>query len=66
MNGFLKITIENCYHGLKKGGYMLNNIASTKPQFIEDETLKVSTSMGFVKEETIQLTLSSVMGAGHK
>jgi hypothetical protein len=46
---------------------MLYNIANTpKYKFIEEETQKVSTSLGFIQEETIQLTLSSVMGAGHK
>ena len=29
VNGFLKTTIENCYRGLKKGGYMLYNIKHT-------------------------------------
>jgi len=67
VNCFLKTTIENCYHGLKKGGYMLYNIANTpKYKFIEEETQRISTSLGFKQEETIQLTLSSVMGAGHK
>ena len=67
VNGFLKTTIENCYRGLKQGGYMLYNIANTpKYKFIEEETHKISTSLGLIQEETIQLTLSSVMGAGHK
>ena len=67
MDGFLKTTIKNCYQGLKKGGYMLYNIANTpKYKFIEEETQRISTSLGFVQEKNIQLTLSSVMGAGHK
>ena len=46
---------------------MLYNIANTpKYKFIEEETQRISTSLGFIQEETIQLTLSSVMGAGHK
>ena len=66
-NGFLRKTIENCYYGLKKGGYMLYNIANTpKYKFIEDETQNIAKEMGFKQEQTIELTLSSVMGAGYK
>ena len=67
VNGFLRKTIENCYYGLKEGGYMLYNIANTpKYKFIEEETVKISKELGFTQEETLQLTLSSVMGAGYK
>ena len=67
VNGFLRQTIQNCHIGLKKGGYMLYNIANTpKYKFIEEETINISKSLGFIQEETIQLTLSSVMGAGYK
>ena len=46
---------------------MLYNIANTpKYKFIEDETVKISKELGFKQEETLQLTLSSVMGAGYK
>ena len=67
VNGFLKKTIENCYYGLKKDSYMLINIANTpKYKFIEDETVRISKELGFTQEDTVQLTLSSVMGAGYK
>ena len=67
VDGFLRKTIENCYYGLKKGGYMLYNIANTsKYKFIEEETVKISKELGFIQEDTLQLTLSSVMGAGYK
>jgi tRNA1(Val) A37 N6-methylase TrmN6 len=67
VNGFLRKTIENCYYGLKEGGYMLYNIANTpKYKFIEEETVKISKELGFAQEDTLQLTLSSVMGAGYK
>ena len=67
VNGFLRKTIENCYSGLKENGYMLINIANTpKYKFIEEETVKISNDLGFKQEETLQLTLSSVMGAGYK
>ena len=67
VNGFLKKTIQNCYIGLKENKYMLINIANTpKYDFIEKETIRVAKELGFVQEDTLQLTLSSVMGAGHK
>ena len=67
VDGFLRSTIENCYTGLKEGGYMLYNIANTpKYKFIEEQTVKISKELGFVQEDTVQLTLSSVMGAGYK
>ena len=67
VNGFLKKTMENCYYGLKKDSYMLINIANTpKYKFIEDETIRISKELGFTQEDTVQLTLSSVMGAGYK
>jgi len=67
INGFLKKTIENCYIGLKENRYMLINIADTpKHKFIEKETIRIAKELGFVQEDTLQLTLSSVMGAGYK
>ena len=66
-NGFLQKTIENCYNGLKGNKYMLINIANTpKYKFIEEETVRISKELGFKQEQTIELTLSSVMGAGYK
>ena len=47
--------------------YMLINIANTpKYKFIEEETVRISKELGFKQEKTIELTLSSVMGAGYK
>ena len=67
VNGFLQRTIENCYNGLKGNKYMLINIANTpKYKFIEEETVRISKELGFKQEKTIELTLSSVMGAGYK
>ena len=67
VDGFLRKTIDNCCYGLKKNGYMLINIANTpKYKFIEEQTIKISKELGFIQEDSIQLTLSSVMGAGYK
>jgi hypothetical protein len=67
MNEFMRQTMENCYYGLKDGKYMLINIANTsKHKFIEEGTIQVAEEIGFTHENTLQLTLSSVMGAGYK
>ena len=67
VNGFLRKTIENCHRGLKSGKYMLINIANTpKYKFIEEETQRIAKELGFVQNDTLQLTLSSVMGKGYK
>ena len=67
IDGFLFQTIENCYECLKKNGYLLLNIANTsRGKNIEDGTLRICKELGFVQEKTLQLTLSSVMGAGYK
>ena len=67
MNEFIRKTMENCYYGLKKNCYMLINIANTpKHKFIEDGTIRVAEEIGFIHENTLQLTLSSIMGSGYK
>ena len=67
IDGFLFQTIENCYESLKKNGYLLMNIANTSSgKNIENATLDISKGFGLVHEKTLQLTLSSVMGAGYK
>jgi uncharacterized protein (UPF0297 family) len=67
MNTFIRKTMENCYYGLKENGYMLINIANTpKHKFIEEGTIRVAEETGFTHEDTLQLTLSAVMGAGYK
>ena len=67
VDGFLFQTIENCYESLKKNGYLLLNIANTaRGKNIEKATLDVTKGFGLIHEKTLQLTLSSVMGAVYK
>jgi hypothetical protein len=67
IDGFLKDTISNCYYGLKVGGKMMLNIANTKKyKTIEDETIRISSELGFKYIDTIYLILSSVSGKGEK
>ena len=66
-DGFLRGTFLNCYHGLKRGGHMLINIANTpKYKDLEEMTIHYAVVAGFTYEGKINLILSSVMGAGHK
>lgn len=67
IDGFLKDTISNCYCSLKVGGKMMLNIANTKKyKTIEDETISISSELGFKHIDTIYLILSSVSGKGEK
>ena len=67
IDGFLFLTLENCYESLKKNGYLLLNIANTtRGKNIENATLDIAKGFGLNHEKTLQLTLSSVMGAGYK
>jgi len=67
IDGFLYDTISNCYCGLKKGGYMLMNIANTSSgTSIENATTQISEKIGFRYIKTLKLTLSSIAGKGQK
>jgi hypothetical protein len=67
INGFLKDTISNCYCGLKYGGKLMLNIANTKKyKTIENETIRISSEIGFKHVDTVYLILSSVSGNGEK
>jgi hypothetical protein len=65
--GFYQKSITNCYHGLKSGGKMMINIANTpKHDWLESETVAISTAIGFDLSEIIRLELSSISGSGAK
>jgi DNA modification methylase len=67
IDGFLKDTISNCYCSLKVGGKLMLNIANTKKyKTIENETMRISSEIGFKHVDTIYLILSSVSGNGEK
>ena len=67
VNEFLFQSFENSYYGLKDGKYMIININNT-PQYktLVEDTIKVAERVGFKHIDTLQLTLSSVMGSGYK
>jgi hypothetical protein len=63
VDGYLRKTFENCYYGLKHGGYMLINIADVKGKHninLEWETIITAERVGFKHETTYQLALSNV------
>ena len=56
-------------NGMLREGTMvkIDYISNTpKHKFIEDGTIRVAEETGFTHEDTLQLTLSSVMGSGYK
>ncbi len=62
VEGFLRKTFENCYHGLKLGGHMAINIADPKKKTslsLETETIRVAAESGFRLKETLKLALSN-------
>lgn len=66
-SGFLRSTFSNCYYGLKQDRFMLINIANTpKHKDLEEMTIHYAEDVGFKHVDTLQLILSSVMGAGYK
>lgn len=60
LDGYLKKTFENCYHGLKPDKYMAINIANKKGNKLEADTLRVAKEVGFELVETLKLALSNV------
>ena len=63
VEGFLKKTFKNCYYGLKRGGYMVINIADVKGKHninLEWETIVTAENVGFTHETTHQLALSNI------
>jgi len=67
LDGFLTDTIRNIHYGLRKGGYMILNIANTpRHKLIEEQTKSISERIGFKLDRIIYLTLSSVAGKGIK
>ena len=67
LSGFYKKTIENCYFGLKKGGYMIINISNTKNyKWLESETESIAIGVGFRLDCILKLELSSISGNGAK
>jgi len=63
IDGFLVQTFKNCYHGLKKDGHMIINIADVKGKHnlnLEKETISVAESIGFKLKEELRLALSNI------
>lgn len=66
IDGFLAQTFENCYHGLKKGKYMLINTADPKKAkglSLEEATLTTAKHIGFTHVNTLMLMLKAPLGS---
>ena len=67
MNGFLKTTVENCYRGLKEGGYLIINIANVKSYpDLEKDFMNMMENTSFKYMKTLKLSLSSINKTGFK
>lgn len=67
VDGFLIETFRNCHYGLKKGKYMLINIADPKQAkgiSLERETVQAAKHVGFTHVNTLSLMLKSPLGSG--
>jgi hypothetical protein len=63
VEGFLRMTIENCYYGLKPGGILAMNVADTKRiKNFESETVRLGKETQFKHIDTWKLQLSSQEG----
>lgn len=61
LNGFLMKTVENCYHGLKRGSHLIINIANVKTyKNIESDFLEKMKALPFEHVTTLQLQLASM------
>ncbi len=60
VEGFLRRTFENCYHGLKPKKFMIINIANKDDMNLEWETIRVAQEVGFKLIDTWFLALSNV------
>ena len=64
IEGFLRMTIENCYYGLKPGGILAMNVADTKRiKNFESETVRLGKETQFKHIDTWKLQLSSQTGS---
>lgn len=66
VNGFIRKTFENCYHGLKNNKYMVINIANVKKYDIESNIIEIAKEIGFSLEGKWKLALSSINKTGFK
>lgn len=66
-NGFLKPLIQKAYIALKPNSVFILNIANTKnAKDLEDVSVRLAQETGFILEDTLKLTLSSIAGKGVK
>ena len=64
LNGFMRMTLDNCAYALKPGGILAINIAdvSDYPGNLEDDFVALAESQGWKLLETLKLALSSMTG----
>jgi hypothetical protein len=67
LDGFLRATLDNCRHGLRPGGVLALNVASTRqaPR-LEADAVRVAEAAGFRLVETVRLGLAHLAAGGYK
>jgi len=64
---YLRKTIKNCKTALKREGFLILNISNTSHyHWLENETLRITTSEGFELVGEYHMVLSSIAGKGIK
>jgi hypothetical protein len=66
INGFLYQTLKNAKRGLKKGGYLLLNIANAGKLPIEHDALELAKKLNLVYKCDLKLSLSALNSQGFK
>ena len=62
---FLAKVMENCVNALKKGGYLIVNVANVDPYpELEDDTFAICKSLGVTHTETLKMAMPKLMGKG--
>lgn len=63
MNGYMRRTLENCRIGLKPNGWLVVNVADCDSYpMLTSDFLSLAKELGFTLVETLQLSLSKMVG----
>lgn len=63
LNGYMRMTLENCRFGLKDSGYLVINIAGVRSYpDLHTDFLRLAKDCGFRHTQTLGLKLSKMMG----
>jgi hypothetical protein len=65
LNGYMRMTLENCRVGLKRDGFLVVNIAGVKSYpTLHDDFVALAEANGWQLVETLKLALTKMVGTG--